>query len=741
MNTVQTDTRIDRLYELLPAIYRMRDAEQNYKLQALLRVIAEQVNLLEDDIAQLYENWFIETAQDWVVPYLADLVGVTPVADPGLFAELDDAQSRALARVLVPRREAANTVYYRRRKGSLALLETIAHDVAQWPARAQEFYRLLGWHQHLNHQHQERARTVDLHAMAALDLIGTPFEQLAHSVDVRRISDRHQQGLMNPAAIGMFIWRLKVYSSTLCAAYCHEKTGPHCYTFSVLGQDMQLYIKPQQEADATTIAAEINTPSPLRRRALQDDLAQFYGAEKSLAIWTNGWADYPADQVLPSSAIIVADLSDWKYVPPLKHIALDPVLGRIAFPPTQLPKKGVKVNYHYAFSNDIGGGEYRRRLEAPLPRLRDGVAQAATLYTVGKGQALNKICDALAKWEADAPQDAIIEIVDSAVYTEPLAITLQAGQTLQLRAASGVRPVIRLLDWQTDLPDSFGVKMSGASRLLLDGLLILGCSVHIDGIEREAEDGKALCGAELQLHHCTLVPGWGLECDCEPKRPAEPSLELFNLRTKVRIESCIIGSIQIQEDEVHTDPLELFIRDSIVDAAAPFKEAIGAIDASPAFCTLTIERSTVFGITNVHALALAQDSIFTDCLNVARRQVGCMRFCYVKPGCRTPRRYHCQPDLALAALTEQGISEAEMPAARAREVLRLAPQFTSERYGHPAYAQLGTHCADEIKQGALDESEMGVFHDLYQPQRYANLLARLQEYTVAGMEVGILFVN
>ncbi len=62
------DPRIDRLYQLLPTIQRMRDAEQGYPLQALLRVIAEQVNVVEDDIARLYDNWFIETAEDWAVP-------------------------------------------------------------------------------------------------------------------------------------------------------------------------------------------------------------------------------------------------------------------------------------------------------------------------------------------------------------------------------------------------------------------------------------------------------------------------------------------------------------------------------------------------------------------------------------------------------------------------------------------------------------------------------------------------
>ena len=58
---MSVDPRIDRLYNLLPVVYRQRDTEQAEPLRALLQIIAEQVNLVEDDIAQLYENWFIET--------------------------------------------------------------------------------------------------------------------------------------------------------------------------------------------------------------------------------------------------------------------------------------------------------------------------------------------------------------------------------------------------------------------------------------------------------------------------------------------------------------------------------------------------------------------------------------------------------------------------------------------------------------------------------------------------------
>jgi hypothetical protein len=36
---------------------------------------------------------------------------------------------------------------------------------------------------------------------------------------------------------------------------------------------------------------------------------------------------------------------------------------------------------------------------------------------------------------------------------------------------------------------------------------------------------------------------------------------------------------------------------------------------------------------------------------------------------------------------------------------------------------------------------MGVFHDLYQPQRTANLRQRLDEYTPAEVDAGIVFVS
>lgn len=745
MMTVHPD-RLDRLYQLLPAIYRMRDTEQGYPLKALLRVIAEQVNGIEDDISQLYENWFIETAQDWVVPYISDLIGYQLVHEAGEPGRMSTEQGRARNKILIPRREVANTIRYRRRKGTLALLETLAQDVAGWPARVVEFYKLLGWMQNINHPHLERARTVDLRNGDALDLLTSPFEQLAHSVDVRRINSTYLPGRHNIPSVGLFVWRLKSYPVTETPALCLEDSGPQCYTFSVLGNQMSLYLRPEPEPEPTHIAAEINLPTPIRRRPFERNLERYYGEGKSLAIWAGDWAGNDAQKPIPMRAIIAADLTNWQYRPPRNHVAVDPVLGRMAFPPGQLPKK-VRVSYHYAFSADIGGGEYPRPLVQP---------RSYRLYRVGEDQPFQRIGDALRQWQTDLlqwpddePQNAIIELTDSGVYVEPINITLSAEQNLQLRAANGARPVIRLLDWQTDIPDSLTVTMARGSRLTLDGLLVTGRAVHLRGEEPSDSAGeeRGVCAAEVTVRHCTLVPGWALSNNCEPRRPAEPSLELFNLPGNVRIEHSIVGSIQVHKDEVRSDPIPIALTDSVLDATGREREALGAPGYPVAHAVLTIKRCTVFGIVDVHAITLAENCIFNDCVNVARRQLGCMRFCYVPCGCRTPRRYHCQPDLAEQAAEAEvralsaTPTAAALEAARVRARARVQPQFNSIRYGTPTYCQLAETCAEEITRGADDESEMGVFHDLYQPQRAANLRARLDEYMPANMQAGIIYAS
>src|SRR5947209_16842843 len=140
---------LETLYNLLPAIYRIRDLEQSgdvlpisdlrsnvdkdkpkLPLQALLKVIVEQVAIFEENLAQLYDDQFIETCAEWVIPYIGDLVGARGIYTPP-------------GSGLSQRAEVANTLRYRRRKGTVAVLEELAANVTRWPAHAVEFFQRL----------------------------------------------------------------------------------------------------------------------------------------------------------------------------------------------------------------------------------------------------------------------------------------------------------------------------------------------------------------------------------------------------------------------------------------------------------------------------------------------------------------------------------------------------------------------------------------------------------------------
>ncbi|NJN85152.1 MAG: hypothetical protein HC881_00975 [Leptolyngbyaceae cyanobacterium SL_7_1] len=79
----------ERLYALLPAIYRLRDGAQGEQLRALLAIIEGELRSIEADMEALYENWFIETCEDWVVPYIGDLLAVRDLnaASPRQFGQ------------------------------------------------------------------------------------------------------------------------------------------------------------------------------------------------------------------------------------------------------------------------------------------------------------------------------------------------------------------------------------------------------------------------------------------------------------------------------------------------------------------------------------------------------------------------------------------------------------------------------------------------------------------------------
>ena len=152
--------------------------------------------MLEADVERLYDDWFIETCQEWVVPYIGDLLGVR-----GLLAiEGAPFSQRGLV---------ANTIAYRRAKGTAAVLEQLARDVTGWGARAVEYFDRLALTRAMNHRRRSDVAFVDVRDAATAVLAGTAFEQAAHLADVRHIDSG--RGRYNIPNLGLHLWRLQSY--------------------------------------------------------------------------------------------------------------------------------------------------------------------------------------------------------------------------------------------------------------------------------------------------------------------------------------------------------------------------------------------------------------------------------------------------------------------------------------------------------------------------------------------------
>ena len=341
--------------------------------------------------------------------------------------------------------------------------------------------------------------------------------------------------------------------------------------------------------------------------------------------------------------------------------------------------------------------------------------------------------DAVRQWRADAAtgvDEAVIEIIDSASYEERFDLAVGPGQRLELRAADGTRPLLRVLDWHADRPEALTVRGLPAhhdhdhdrdrdegtvpapgGQIVLDGLLIAGRPVWVTGPL-----------TRVVIRRCTLVPGWSLKPPCAPRHPEEASLILEDTSACVRIERSILGTVLVIADEVHTDPLRIQLLDSVLDATGPTREALSGTDGGFAHAELRVERTTVIGQVRTRSVRLAQDCLFDGEFRVARRGLGCVRFCYVPIGSRTPRRFGCQPDEALADP-------------------RLRPDFVSRRYGTPGYVRLVDDGPVEIARGASTGSQLGVFHDLFEPRRLDAVTTRLAEYAPLGTDPGVVLVT
>ena len=269
----------DKLWKLMPAVYRSLDTDQfetNGPLRELTLRIGASAAEVRRNIDRLWDDQSIETCDDWAIPYIADLLGARLVYGLGARGQ---------------RLDVANTIDYRRRKGTLAVVEQIAHDITQWDIKAVEFFRRLARNRH---GLDPALATPGGAALAQAEgligrLTGTPiggfanlrnvngaakagsgFDEFFYSADTRAPSGRY--GWHAISHLGIFVWRLQsfVVGPTTPVAV-HNCPGWFC--FDPTGRDAPLFCAGASAFGAEwTSPTEAQVPGPMSQALLNDSL-------------------------------------------------------------------------------------------------------------------------------------------------------------------------------------------------------------------------------------------------------------------------------------------------------------------------------------------------------------------------------------------------------------------------------------------------------------------------------------
>ena len=493
----------DRLWALLPAIYRSLDTDQfnsSGPLRELVNRVGAQAATLRRSIDRLWEDQSIESCDDWVVPYIADLLQTK------LVSSLDARGQRT---------DVAKTIYYRRRKGTVAVLEEIATDITGWDVRLVEFFRRLSRTRHnLDPALEDPAASAadDRTLLLAEGLIGTwtgtmiggwadlrnaygashaqspfsiakkarppsSFDEFFHTPDFR--AGRGYSGWYNIHKLGVFVWRLMSFGT---AQTVPVRSG-NCFTFDPTGRRIPLFAASSRPLGDTWVSPEewqLATPisTPLLAAALSDPTGKpVYAAfaADSITLLPNSLGIF----TMPGSFYELVDVSQVTTFPePLNtsHEAMVlPEVGQFAL---LHPLAGpITVTYHYGFSAPMGAGPYDRRIlgktanPTPLP-----------LASVSGGG------DALLDLDA-FPSIGTVTIGDSLTYgSVPEASSIQ---DLTIQAQNQSRPLIRLSPGT-----AWAFTGINQASLILEGLFVTGGDIVLRG-----------SFASVTLNCCSFDPG------------------------------------------------------------------------------------------------------------------------------------------------------------------------------------------------------------------------------------------
>ncbi len=776
------------LFERLPEIYRTRDFEQTppNQLRAYLSAIEGPFSALHENIAQLYEDLFIDTCDDWVIPYLADLLGTTHLKG----------EPRTL------RADVADTIALRRRKGTLGAIERLAVNLTGWACRGVELRENLGWAQHLNHQrpdaggeppyadprltrfHVPRGGTAPLRDPAALALLGTPFDNFAYTADVKPAVDdtRH----INLPNLAIFLWRLAAYrlprvrplakgSIDLGAQPAGLARFALRFDLHPLDIPVRLFntsrpgflrpgtsggvVSPLTEADAVPgpmfdARLTSNTPAGHPDAYVQID---FYDAT---ATPPTGFdlGDVGLQLFMPQTlAPLLVPLpprTEWHWRfrgdnlcawetglrRPLRsgEIVIDPEIGRLLIgldTAAQADELIVSedgelvsrmfVSFTYGAVGPVGAHPVSRSVPAADP--------TADLRRVGDVTGGITLQAALSGLDA-ATTPVVIEIHDSLVHDIDMSLvpgtaidgtlSLRLAQSLTIRAAGEHRPIVRLAQPLSLRPVSAAAATPFEPQVRLEGLYLAPNEAAPFPAGAALIDRAAV--ARLEIIGCTLAPG-GHSLRDASRAPMQPALHL-------------VDGYGFTDDPNDVDNFvptpDIVIQRSItgtlaVDERYRLDIEDSIVDAGLGFDDAPTGLFAIASATDpVNGWAARLDFDGLTCFGPVRvAAVGGFGGIFTQPFEVLDNQRGCIKWTAFSGDADRlPPNHFCVHADDARIV------FTSERFNDPGYAQLARESDRRVRELGLDDDAMGAFGFLLEAHKWINLQVRLREFMPVGVK-------
>ena len=234
----------EKLWEWIPEVYRYEDGQAVNPdvLRSLIEIAGFAAANARRSVDRLWEDQFAEFCDDWALPYIGDLVGT----------RLVNALNRRGRRADVVR-----TIFYRRRKGTLTVLQMLVRDIAGWDGVVVEAFRRLGRTPHrldpplagngaarLGHlTSTPPGGFADLRAVRGGDVLDGPFDEYSHTADLRQL--RGHLGRYNIPKLNFHLYREEAFEIRFATPV---NLGSDRYTFDPSGRDVALFRRSPQFA-------------------------------------------------------------------------------------------------------------------------------------------------------------------------------------------------------------------------------------------------------------------------------------------------------------------------------------------------------------------------------------------------------------------------------------------------------------------------------------------------------------